>query len=572
MGLFDAGSLPKPNPPASLAERYKRRAYGSITVTGNDQFTGCAGGYTLSFDNSGNGKYSQGGALNARGGGRYTPQPYLTSITTKNQGGGDITDIALWEIEFQYTCWSVAQLDKLSDAFMIPGNLINVKFGWNTGQSVNITGARIYDFSWSYNDDGSWSCTGKALGESSSAGAFRIKPTNSPEQSQSESTNAKSYGPIKALQDKGDKVLGLTRTEDGEIEGNVPSADGTAKSKDGFAIVNLQKAAGAWDMLWSGGAADSLMISFCSMRKLISFLNETSMENGYTIKCDAKYNSDPYIMSADPSSVLLCGAQGIYGSDNNFSALDGSAGVVSDIYVSTALMLKIEDELLSKEKDRTGNPEYTVSTLLSRIFAEIESCTGGAVNCAVIPDPNKKEIVIVNKHFDIKTGSSGTAISILGESSPVKALSMSSNFDPEMAAIAFAGGSGRFPQKMASNIFSGCTPKPPENPPPDPKAAVQEKMDEIGDGEFKQESVSDFKTVMRTYAMGNVTGVSIRYNIDLNLTFDGMAGVKFMQKFTISPLPAGFQGNTYFSVGEIEHKVDGAIWETSIVGYMMVNV
>ena len=572
MGLFDAGSLPKPSPPASLQERYKRRAYGSITVTGNDQFSGCAGAYTLSFDNSGNGKYSQGGALNARGGGRYTPQPYLTSITTKNQGSGGITDLALWEIEFQYTCWSVDQLNKLSDAFMIPGNIINVKFGWNTGGSVNITGARIYDFSWSYNDDGSWSCTGKALGESSSAGAFRIKPTNSPAESQSEASTAKSYGPIKVLQDKGDKVLGLTRTEEGEIEGNVPGTDGTAKSKNGYAIVNLQKAAGAWDMLWSGGAADSLMISFVAIRNLISHLNSTSMENGYTIKCDGSYDSDPYVQSADPSSVLLCGSQANYGSDNNFSALDGSAGVIKDIYVSTAMLLKIEDELLSKEKDKTGNPEYTVNTFLSRVFAEIESCTGGAVNCAVIPDPTNKQIVIVNQHFDIKSSGGGTSISILGESSPVKSISMSSNFDPEMAAIAFAGGSGRFPTKMASNIFSGCTPKPPDNPPPDPKTAVVEKMNEVGDGEFKQESVSDYKNVMRTYAMGRVTGVSIRYNIDLNITFDGLAGVKFMQKFTISPLPAGFQGNTYFAVGEIEHKCDGATWETGVTGYMMVNV
>lgn len=572
MGLFDAGSLPTIAPPASLAERYKRRAYGSITATGNDQFSGCAGGYTLSFDNTGDKKYSQGGALNSRGGGRYTPQPYLTSITTKNQGGGDITDLALWEIEFQYTCWSTSQLNTLSDAFMIPGNLINVKFGWNTGDSVSISGARIYDFSWSYNDDGSWSCTGKALGESSSVGAFRVKPTNSPKayKNASGGNERKAYGPIKLLQAEGDEALGITRNEEGAIEDGFLE-DGTAKAVNGYALINLQKEAGAWDMFWSGGGADNMYISFASISKLISFFNSTSMENGYKIVCDANYKAMGRLKSADPSSVLLPGIGANYGTGNNFDTIGGAVGTVSDIYVSTTMLLKVEEELMDREKDKSGNPSYTVSTFLSRMFAEIESCTGGAVNCAVIPHPTSKEILIVNKHFDIKSSGGGTTISLLGESSPVKSVSMSSNFDPEMAAIAFAGGSGRFPEKMASNIFSGCKPKDVKKP-ADPVTAVNDKINEIGGGGFKAELVSDFKTVLRTYAMGQVDGVSIRYNIDLSLTFDGVAGVAFMQKFNVSPLPSGFAGNTYFAVGEIEHKCDGQVWDTSVVGYMMVNV
>ena len=64
----------------------------------------------------------------------------------------------------------------------------------------------------------------------------------------------------------------------------------------------------------------------------------------------------------------------------------------------------------------------------------------------------------------------------------------------------------------------------------------------------------------------------MRYGIDLSVTFDGWNGPNFMERFSVSPLPNAVSGaEVYYAVGEIEHKCDGETWDTTIVGYMMVN-
>ena len=60
-------------------------------------------------------------------------------------------------------------------------NGINVEIGYQPGDKLNITKARLYDFSWSYNaDNGTYSCTGKCIGPNSKsgvAGALKVKPS-----------------------------------------------------------------------------------------------------------------------------------------------------------------------------------------------------------------------------------------------------------------------------------------------------------------------------------------------------------------------------------------------------------
>jgi hypothetical protein len=262
MSIFDAGSLPTPTAPTGDAKRYKRRAYATVQFSGeNDQFS-CGGGPALLM-NPGSGY----GSVYGR------PKPYLNSVTTKNQGGGDITDVALWEIEFTYTCYTIDDLNQLSQAFMIPGNLINVKFGWNTGGEISISNARIYDFGWSYNSDGSFSCTGKALGQSSAAGAFAMTPAKTGVASADAENSTESYSIIKQLQDQCDEAFGLTREDDGTIDGgNLPS-EGTGKSINGFGIATLQKEAGFIDSIISFGSADEVYVSYVQVRKIIDFLN-----------------------------------------------------------------------------------------------------------------------------------------------------------------------------------------------------------------------------------------------------------------------------------------------------------
>ena len=579
MSIFDAGNLALPSGPFSNKQSaYKRKAYGSVTCVGNDQYT-CGGSLTLSFNGSGGGNYAQGGALQARGGGRYTPNAHLTQITTKNQGGGDISDVTLWEIEFQYVCYSKAQLDQCASAFMVPHNIINVSFGYEPGGGVTINNTKLYDFNWSYNsDNATWNCTAKCLGENSavaSAGAFTMKPSEVGVESTDDENSTKSYNSVKQLQAEVDKALGVKRSTDGDLTGaNIPSTDGRAFSKAPYAILKLQIEASGWSMLLSGGSADDMIITAVQIKDVIRFFNDTlpasiKAKGGYKFS-DGKYNPFPKLRSADPSAFCLPGALGTYGEDNDFKDLAGSVGNVEDIYVSTNLLLKVENDLLSAQSDKTKPASYTINQFLSKLFGELSQCTGGAIDCFITE--RDSVFYIVNRNFDIKKGSNGTPVQLYSSNSPVKSANMSSNFDPEMAAIAFAGSSGKFPSGMANSIFSGCVAKDPTTPAGEPpETKVDAKIEEMGKA-YKSETVSDFKTVLREYVMSQTKGVSLRYNIDLSLTMDGAPGVKFMQKFTVSPLPGNIASTTYFVVGEIEHSCDGDIFDTTVTGYMMVNV
>jgi hypothetical protein len=570
--IFNQGGLNlPPNPFDSKQRAYKRRAYGSVKVVGNKQFTCSGGGASLTFGGDSSTKFAQGGALQPRSGGRYVPNPYLTSITTKNQGSGGIEDTALWEIEFQYICYGTDQLNKMANAFMIPGMLVDVTIGYSPGDKLTISKASVYDFSFSYNsDDGSYSCTCKCMGENSDAtiaGALKVKPSkNGVESVDAGDKKNKGYSIIKKLQNECDKALGLARDEKGNLKNtNVPSRDGTAVSKGDYGLIKGQKDASTFDMIVSLGSADNILVPVVKISRVVGFLNELV---GNRYKLDAKYKTLAKLKSADPMAFCLPGKRGKYGEKNDFSKLTGADGSVGDIWVSIPKLIDMEDSVMQSQKE--DNKEYTTNQLLNKIFAELSTCTGTAVDCFISED--KGTFYILNRKNDIKK-SGATTINLLSPSSPIKSLSMSSNMDPDMAAIAFAGSSGPYPKSIVESVFAGCKPKEEttQDEPKDPGTLLDEKIKEIGQN-YSAELAQDCKGILKQYVNKDLKGISMRYGIDLSVTLDGWNGPKFMQKFTVNPLPnAVSHGSVYFAVGEIEHKCDGETWDTTIVGYMMVN-
>ena len=89
---------------------------------------------------------------------------------------------------------------------------------------------------------------------------------------------------------------------------------------------------------------------------------------------------------------------------------------------------------------------------------------------------------------------------------------------------------------------------------------------------YNLNEVSDFRSILRKHFMSKVfpSGKSIPYSINLSVTFDGVDGIQFFNTFTVDNLPGGF-GDVFFAVGEIEHSVSDGNWDTTIVGYMMIN-
>lgn len=575
--LFNQGSMTlPPNPFDSRQRAYKRKAYGSVTWVGNDQFD-CGKDFPLTFGGDTDKKYSQGGALQPRSGGRYHPNAHLTSITTKNQGSGDISDTALWEVEFQYTCYSNSQLNSCADAFMIPGNLINVVIGYSPGDKLTIEKARVYDFSWSYNgDDGTYSCTCKCLGSNSKsaiAGATKVVPSATGAEIKDADGNAVlGHSVVKKLQNELYAEFKLVEDEDGNLTSpQIPSADGVALGRGDFGLIKGQKDASGWSMFWSGGGADNIIVPCVKLSKVVKFFNEQG--SGVKYNMEAKYNTANLskLKSADPMMFCFPGSRGNYGTRNNFSGLGPDSNLAGDIFISIQHLMATEAKIMESKQE--NNQGYTINEFLNSIFSALTSATGGAVELFITENDN--EFYILNRKFDVQSSSKGTIIKLLDPDSPVKSLSMSSNLDPDMAAIAFAGGGGPYPDALIKNVFAGCTPKEqPEGAPEklqSPEEKLQGVFEDIGEN-YSDELAQDARSLLKQYVNRNLKGISMRYGIDLNLTLDGWNGPNFMERFEVSPLPNAVSGGKiYYVVGEIEHKCDGMTWDTSIVGYMMVN-
>ena len=569
--LFDAGNLPSPINPFSNRQRaYKRRAYGSVSCVGNDQYS-CSGGVTLSFNPTIDGKpFAAGGALQARGGGRYTPNPHLNSITTKNQGSGGIEDTALWQIEFSYTCYSTSQLNDMASSFMVPGNLINVKIGYDPGGSVSIPNARLHDFSWTYNSDaGTYSVTAKCLGAAGNGvlSAITLKPSKVAESAKDEGDDSvEAYSVVSKLDKEVLNAMGLTK-KNGKLTGaTIPSTDGRAVSKGDYGIAKLQKGSSTMDMVVSLGNADDIVLPMVKLGRLFSFINEEIPNGKQLVYETTQYKTLPKLKSADPQEFCLPGVAGTYGKKNDMSGLTGTLGSLSDVWVSIPKLTQVEVDVMSAQKN--DNKEYTVTAFLSKLFGDLNSCTGGIIDCFVTEKDGK--LFVVNRKDQQLSG--GTIINLLDKNSSVKTVNMSSNLDSDMAAMAFTGGSGKYTKEMIGKLYPGCTPKPEVTKiDEDVEGALDNIIDNIGKN-YDQTLVSDFKSKLKAYVNKDLKGIALRYNIDLSLTLDGLAGVSFYQKFNISPKPKAVIGAiSTFVVGEIEHSCDGEVWDTSIVGYMMIQ-
>ena len=562
--------------PRALEWLHQRRSFGSVKFTGaNDGFECKAEAYSLSF--------GTGDEAALKRAGRYVPRPHLTSITTKNQGSGDISDIAMWDISFEYVVYSQADFNAATTAFMIPGNFVDVTFGWNNEfGSISIKQAGIYNFSWTYNLDGSWTCNASALAKTATAGGFVVKPSSKPISSKDESGAETEYFGIGAwLQAKVDDALKLGRDPDTGGITNDGLEEGQAKANGPYGVIKIQKEASSWEMVTSFGSANEIVVSFVQLKEIVSYLVSSKMApTAKIVSSEATFVNNFLLKSADPSRILMPSRGANYketgGSVNDFSAIGGTFGKVEDIWISTGLIIEIENKLLERKKEGE-QASYTAHQFMSQLLKEIETETGSVVNCYLQSDPQSSGVkiyTIVNRHNDIK-GSKGPVYTFktLTPNSIIKGISMSSNLDAEMSAIAYTGGSGKYPNNAIKKVFN-CSPKNEngsDDALDDTDKVLKDKIKQMGNN-YNLNEVSDFRSILRKHFMSKVfpSGKSIPYSINLSVTFDGVDGIQFFNTFTVDNLPGGF-GDVFFAVGEIEHSVSDGNWDTTIVGYMMIN-
>ena len=135
---------------------YKKYAYCTVKSTGNSQTITCPSKMTI-----GDGSAPTGGgtSMYTSADGPRRLKPILTSCKITNEGGQNYVDSYIYEVEFSYTVYTKADLEKAINSFMMVGGEVEISFGWRNGGSAGNTGkviANVYNFNFSMKKDGSF--------------------------------------------------------------------------------------------------------------------------------------------------------------------------------------------------------------------------------------------------------------------------------------------------------------------------------------------------------------------------------------------------------------------------------
>src|SRR6056300_515632 len=145
---------------------YKKYCYVSATGTGvNKSKTICAGTMTI-----GDGSINEQAGLDLYEdeGGIRRNLPILKSVDFQSDGGQNIEDATLWTVKVEFDVFTIDQLNRAEAAFMRIQNEVKIDFGWrgesSSANSGTLTGT-VFNFGFSANQDGSFSCNFDMVGE-----------------------------------------------------------------------------------------------------------------------------------------------------------------------------------------------------------------------------------------------------------------------------------------------------------------------------------------------------------------------------------------------------------------------
>lgn len=565
---------------------YGRYAYITVRGTGKNNAGLCNSSGGILGDSQMSGETY--GSLKSRDGDRDIPNPILESVRISNDGATDVTDASLFDIDVSFKCFSKGQLATFENIYFVPGAEVFLEFGYKGLGMGGSLFANVYNFGFSLDASGVYSCNMKLTGMNRFAAILKV--TNSPATDGTTSTDKEGN------EFKGDSLIGelyarFTKTFPDFEESSFiqkPSTkdfvdDGKAKYKSGYAVANIQTK-GGFD--FNAGIfnvdTDDMFVKYCSFQELINVCNWLHKGSGFSWGFgDANGAFIPEMCSADPSVVLLDGEMANYGGDddtaNNLKTGIGFSGNAKDILISMEYIgteIKKLEERSKEDKEEKG--EESVNNFLRNVCATIKDLTGGLYPLIVWNNGRDGVFKIINERAEHDKGITGYQFTLHDIGSVVTSINMSSNMDSEMSAAALVSNrSGDIPKGAFDNLFPGCS-GPTTTPPSVSLADIKEKKEILGGG-FSPERCQDLKTVLSAYVSRNPgptkTDAGYRYMIDLSVQHYGCWGAEITDSFTFDGLPKQYQGaGKYFAVGKIEHTFDGqGGWTTDMTGFFKID-
>ena len=606
--------------------KYKKYAYINLELTGNSATNICVEDATLKIGDTNSGElYTTDGDNGPR-----RPNITLQSVNIRNEGGSDYTNAYLYEIEASFKVWSLTQMDQVEKGFFRLGAEMKVSFGWKgRSEAVNAESilASIYNFGFSMDNDGSYTCNVKAM---SAAGLFGQETMGGERTTDSLKLNITITGENKPFVNAIEAFILLGRKAFGILDGEEDTADGLedneckfrdADKKYTFAALELEKPSGWTDLSFYAGGSDQTIL-YTRLGSIIRYLNTTSKDADGLFEINIDGATDEYKLapdlfknfgSANPYSTFIpIGEAGKYGATEeglNFTknyniTLPAGTSEISQIFINTKVLAEAYDGLQGSAsgKDGAKAPPKTMD-FLSKLFSIIETDTGGVVRLQARPritnldsknttptQEGKQQIIdIINRAMIPTVGVKNPTpytFSVLGQNSITRNVSLQSDFNTELLIKASSKSmkEGSSNMKAISGLYSNCEQLKEANTKPEASTLATPDMitkskESMGDDGWSSEKASTLTSLIQKYVGQNShkikTGAyaEVPMMLKLGVTIDGISGVKYMSPIKIDRMPKAYNIDAVdFPIISIEHSFDGqGDWSTTYETVMRIK-
>ena len=586
---------------------YKKYCYVSATGTGvNKSKTICAGTMTI-----GDGSINEQAGLDLYEdeGGIRRNLPILKSVDFQSDGGQNIEDATLWTVKVEFDVFTIDQLNRAEAAFMRIQNEVEIDFGWrgesSSANSGTLTGT-VFNFGFSANQDGSFSCNFDMVGENKLFAGESLEgvPDVTPEDVANDTAEQVALpGLIDSINKRHKKNFAIASGEEFTAANAAAGTITLAPSDSNYALANVPAAATPGILSFLFSDTDDLFVPYVTLGELVRQTNELMKdadgESAYTIKCDSTTTIGHYaanLFSADPVEILLGGDMANYGVGTDagnemkfgdtLTEFQGDNADLSKIYLAIPLLTRLFNEAKTENKKGSTSTAPNTKNYFRKVFEKIEKLTGGLYQLVWYQDVEAGGDIayIVNKRPGYGGGNiDGTfPFKVLGETSIIRGMSLNSVMDAEIAmaanSSARSGGTVDIPESMWSSLYSDCdkSPNPVEKTKvTDVQLAAQKKS--YGEG-YDASIVEASEEILKRYIVQNQTSIGEEFRsaptqFELSITLDGIWGIPFYSRFTVDRLPQSYGDNLFFKTTALSHKFDGqGGWQTDITGVMSVRL
>ena len=605
--------------------KYKKYAYINLELTGNSATNICVEDATLKIGDT------HSGNLYTTDEGVRRPNITLQSVNIRNEGGSDYTNAYLYEIEASFKVWSLSQMNQVEKGFFRLGAEMKVSFGWKglTEAGINTDSilASIYNFGFSMDNDGSYTCNVKAM---SAAGLFGQETMGGDRTADSVGlTDPAIIGKNKPFVNAIEAFILLGRKAFGILDGEEDTEEGlednqvkydVADKKYNFAALELEEPSGWTDLSFYAGGSDQTVL-YTQLGSIIRYLNTTSKEADGLFEINIDGTTDEYKLaptefkdfgSANPYSTFIpIGEAGVYGATDegldftkNYNiTLPAGTSEISQIFINTNVLAEAYDGLQGSAsgKDGAKAPPKTMD-FLSKLFSIIETDTGGVVRLQTrpritnldstntTPTPTEQnKIDIINRAMIPTKGVTNPTpytFSVLGQNSITRNVSLQSDFNTDLLIKASSKSmkEGSSNMKVISGLYSKCEQLKEANTKPNESTLatpdmIKKSKQSIGDDGWSAEKASTLASLIQKYVGQNshtiATGAyaEVPMMLKLGVTIDGISGVKYMSPIKIDRMPKAYNIDAVdFPIISIEHSFDGqGDWSTTYETVMRIK-